>query len=96
MSKLADHAQSQPDKVALIDAESSAQLTYGEFNRRSIQCVRLFAAEGLRFGDHIVEPPDMFKNQLPKRFDPMLKVAYGVDTPPMPCRPRNPRPLGTP
>lgn len=53
MSQLKDHAQSQPEKVALIDAESGAQLTYGELNRRSVQCVRLFEAEGLRFGDHI-------------------------------------------
>ncbi|HEX7036042.1 MAG TPA: acyl-CoA synthetase [Pseudomonadales bacterium] len=53
MSRLAEHAQNQGSKAALIDAETGAVLTFDELNRRSIRCARLLRREGLRFGDHI-------------------------------------------
>ena len=53
MSKIAEHAQRFGDKPALIDGPTGERLTYAELNRRSLQCARLFLAEGLKFGDHI-------------------------------------------
>ena len=53
MSKIAEHARNFGDKPALIDGSTGIRLTYAELDRRSIQCARLFKAEGLQFGDHI-------------------------------------------
>ncbi len=53
MSHLAEHARTQPDKPALIDGATGAVMTFDELNRRSIRCARLFARDGLEFGDHI-------------------------------------------
>lgn len=47
------HARATPGKAAIIAAESGAVTTYQELNRKSIQCARLFAEQGLGFGDHI-------------------------------------------
>lgn len=53
MTDINRHAEARPDKAALIDADSGSVITYAELNSRSIQCARLFAEEGLGFGDHI-------------------------------------------
>ncbi|MDG1386895.1 MAG: acyl-CoA synthetase [Halioglobus sp.] len=52
-TSLSFHARSTPEKAAIIVAESGAITTYEELNRKSIQCARLFAEQGLGFGDHI-------------------------------------------
>jgi len=47
------HAQSTPDKPALIMARSGEMLTYRELEDRSNQAAQLFRSLGLRTGDHI-------------------------------------------
>ncbi len=47
------HAQSTPDKPALIMAGSGEMLTYRELEDRSNQAAQLFRSLGLRPGDHI-------------------------------------------
>nr|XP_061840641.1 LOW QUALITY PROTEIN: long-chain-fatty-acid--CoA ligase-like [Nerophis lumbriciformis] len=47
------HAESTPDKVALILAGSGETMTYRELNDRSNQLAQLFRAEGLKDGDHV-------------------------------------------
>ncbi|MGA0795642.1 MAG: AMP-binding protein, partial [Quisquiliibacterium sp.] len=45
------HAQSTPDKPALIMAGSGEMLTYRELEDRSNQAAQLFRSLGLRPGD---------------------------------------------
>ncbi|MFN7177635.1 MAG: AMP-binding protein, partial [Thermaurantiacus sp.] len=47
------HAASQPDKPAVIMANSGARLSYAELEARSNQAAQLFRACGLRRGDVI-------------------------------------------
>lgn len=47
------HAQRWPDKPAMILSDSGEVLTYAELDARSAQLAQLFAAEGLRPGDHV-------------------------------------------
>ncbi|MEO3787539.1 acyl-CoA synthetase [Actinocorallia sp. B10E7] len=47
------HAAQQPDRPAVIMAESGAVTTYRELNARSTRLARLLRSEGLRPGDHI-------------------------------------------
>ncbi len=53
MSRIADLAAAGGDRIALVDAETGATMSYDELNRRSIRCARLLREEGLTFGDHI-------------------------------------------
>ncbi len=53
MSRIAEHAAAGGDRIALVDAETGATMSYDELNRRSIRCARLLREEGLGFGDHI-------------------------------------------
>src|SRR5215469_16259601 len=50
---IADHARANPDKPAIIIAETGAQITYGVLDARSNQVSQLLHARGLRRGDHI-------------------------------------------
>ena len=50
---LADHAQSTPDKPAMIAAESGRVVTFKDLNDRSNQLAQLLYHRGLRHGDHI-------------------------------------------
>ncbi len=47
------HAQTTPDKAAVIHAESGARQTYAELDARSNRLAQLLWSEGLRPGDHI-------------------------------------------
>lgn len=53
VSLITGYAESHPDKAALIDADTDQVLSYRELDARTNQCARLFAREGLNFGDHI-------------------------------------------
>ncbi len=53
LSPLARHAASNPGKIALVDARSGQQWSFAQLNEASIRCARLFAHQGLGFGDHI-------------------------------------------
>ena len=50
---IGQHAESNPDKPAIIMGGSGETLTFGELNERSIQLSQLFRALGLQPGDHI-------------------------------------------
>ena len=47
------HAQTSPDKAAVISAQTGEVITYAELDARSNQLAQLLWAEGLRRGDHI-------------------------------------------
>jgi len=47
------HAQSTPDKAAVVMADSGRTVTYRELDDRSNQVAQLFRALGLKAGDHI-------------------------------------------
>lgn len=47
----ARHAESQPDKTAIIIAENGETISYGELNERSNRVAQLFRARGLQRGD---------------------------------------------
>jgi long-chain acyl-CoA synthetase len=47
------HAARTPDKPAFIMAATGQVVTYAELDARSNQLAQLFAARGLRFGDHV-------------------------------------------
>ncbi len=47
------HAQTQPDKLAIIHPSSGIQLTYRELNEQSNQLAQLLWQKGLRKGDHV-------------------------------------------
>ena len=47
------HAQTSPDKAAVISAQSGDLVTYAELDARSNQLAQLIWAQGLRRGDHI-------------------------------------------
>ena len=48
-----EHAQTSPDKAAVISAQTGEVITYAELDARSNQLAQLLWAEGLRRGDHI-------------------------------------------
>lgn len=47
------HAQSTPDKPAIVVAETGAVTTYAQLDERSVRLARLLADHGLGPGDHI-------------------------------------------
>ncbi len=47
------HAQTSPDKAAVISAQTGEVITYAELDARSNQLAQLLWSEGLRRGDHI-------------------------------------------
>jgi acyl-CoA synthetase (AMP-forming)/AMP-acid ligase II len=47
------HAQSSPEKPAVVMAATGETITYRELNDRSNQLAQLFWDAGLRFGDHV-------------------------------------------
>lgn len=47
------HAQTYPDKIALIRPSTGETMTYGELDERSNRLAQLFHARGLRRGDHV-------------------------------------------
>ncbi|MBC8340108.1 MAG: AMP-binding protein, partial [Proteobacteria bacterium] len=47
------HAETSPDKAAVISAQSGEVITYSELDARSNQLAQLLWAQGLRRGDHI-------------------------------------------
>ena len=47
------HAESQPDKAAIIIAETGETISYGELNERSNRAAQLFRSRGLQRGDVI-------------------------------------------
>ncbi len=47
------HAETTPDKPAVIMAESGQQLTFAELEQRSARLAQLLHAAGLRAGDHV-------------------------------------------
>ena len=47
------HAETSPDKPAVISAQSGEVVTYAELDARSNQLAQLLWAQGLRRGDHI-------------------------------------------
>ena len=47
------HAQSQPDKIAYVMADSGETVTYRQLDERSNQFAHLLRAAGLQAGDHI-------------------------------------------
>lgn len=53
VSPLQRAVASTPDKTALIEARSGRTWTFAQLNDASIRCARLFAHQGLGFGDHI-------------------------------------------
>lgn len=53
MSRISEHAVSMPEKTAIIDGLSGDEISFRDLNDRSVQCARLFAEQGLGFGDHI-------------------------------------------
>ena len=55
------HARTQPDKVALVMADSGQCLTYAELDARANQVAHLLRAQGLKAGDHIAL---LLENQL--------------------------------
>ena len=50
---IADHARANPDKPAIIMAESGAVLTYAQLNDNSNRLAQYLHAQGLRRGGHI-------------------------------------------
>ena len=58
------HAQTTPDKPAVIDAESGTVLTYAELDRASNRAAHLYRSRGLRPGDRVAilmeNTPDYF------------------------------------
>ena len=61
------HAQSAPDRAALIMAGTGEVVTYGELDRRSTQLARLWQEAGLRPGDHVA----IFSENQPRYFEVM-------------------------
>lgn len=51
---LRDIAASESDCVFLIDSETGAQLTYGEFNREAFKIAGILRGQGLQKGDRII------------------------------------------
>ena len=47
------HAQTSPDKAAVISAQTGEVITYAELDARSNQLAQLLWSQGLRRGDHI-------------------------------------------
>ncbi|MGH6972401.1 MAG: AMP-binding protein, partial [Caulobacteraceae bacterium] len=50
---IADHARANPEKPAMIVAETGERISYGELDARSNRLARFLHAQGLRRGDHI-------------------------------------------
>jgi len=50
---LTDHARANPQKPAMISAETGAVVTYGELDARANRLANFLYAQGLRRGDHI-------------------------------------------
>jgi len=55
------HARTQPDKTALVMADSGQRLSYAELDARANQVAQLLRALGLKAGDHIAL---LLENQL--------------------------------
>jgi len=55
------HARTQPDKTALVMADSGQRLSYAELDARANQVAQLLRARGLKAGDHIAL---LLENQL--------------------------------
>jgi len=50
---LADHARLNPDKPAMISAETGEAVTFAQLDERSNRLAQFFYAQGLRRGDHV-------------------------------------------
>lgn len=47
------HAQIDPDKAAVIEADTGREMSYRELDTRSVRLAHVLASHGLRRGDHI-------------------------------------------